>query len=94
MTEKIGGQITVNPLKYPSVVCDKCGHNVWTQAYVIQKIPGVVIGSGAADENYPIPVFVCAKCGEIMKEIRDNIEKGKKYQEDQKEASKGSSLIL
>lgn len=89
-----GQQITVNPLKYPSVKCDKCGHEVFVTGYILKTIPGVVVGSGNKDERYPIPVFICAKCGEVEPEMRAQIEKGNKYQEENKEASKGSNLIL
>ena len=91
---ELGRGPVINPLKYPSVKCPKCGNEVWVAGNIIKVIPGMVIGSGAKDERYPVPVFICSKCGEIEPEIKAQIEKGNKYQEENKEASNKSGLIL
>lgn len=63
--------VSLNPLEYPSVVCDKCGCETFYLSYVFKKIPGMLVGSGASDELMPIKVFVCTKCGELMPEYKN-----------------------
>lgn len=84
----------INPLKYPSTKCDNCGNELFEEKIIIKKIPGMIAGNGTDDVNYPLPVYVCSKCGTIEKTYRDILEKGKKYQEEHKEESKGTTLIL
>ena len=84
----------VDPTKYPRITCDKCGHHVFRQASIIYNIPGIVAGSGTNDIPYPVPVYVCDKCGEIIKAVRDELDKIEAEKEKNKEATKGSSLIL
>lgn len=88
----LGRGPVVNPLKYPSVTCDNCGGELFEEKLILKKIPGVVVGNGTEDVNYPVPVLVCSKCGTIEKSYRDLLEKGKKYQEENKQNTGG--LIL
>jgi len=82
--------IKFNPYKYPRITCDKCGHDVFQTAIILNKIPGIVVGNGADDIEYPTEIYVCAKCGTILKSYRDDIEKLSKVEDE----SKKSSLIL
>jgi len=63
--------IRINPLKYPSIKCDKCSCETFTQAVILKRIPGIEVGTGTEDQIINLPVFVCTKCGEIMKEDRE-----------------------
>jgi len=76
----------IDPMKYPQITCDKCGHNTFRRE--------VIIGAGTGDIPYPIPVYTCAKCGTIIKAVRDEIEEAAKQAAENKEAVKGTSLIL
>lgn len=75
----------IDPFNYPSVKCDKCGHEVFRQGVIFKKLPGLLMGGGAEDVNYPLPVYVCDKCGEIIKEIREELETGLKETKEKKE---------
>ena len=83
LTQGMGPQI--DPFNYPSVKCDKCGHEVFRQGVIFKKLPGLLMGGGAEDVNYPLPVYVCDKCGEIIKEIREELETGLKETKEKKE---------
>lgn len=84
----------IDPMKYPQIKCDKCGHNTFRQETIMYNIPGFALGAGAGDIPYPIPVYVCAKCGTIIKAVREEIEKAEAEAKENKEATKGTSLIL
>ena len=83
----------INPLKYPSIKCDNCGGELFEEKLVLKKIPGMVAGNGTEDINYPVPVLVCSKCHTIEKSYRDLLEKGSKYQEENKEQKTGSLIL-
>jgi DNA-directed RNA polymerase subunit RPC12/RpoP len=68
-------QLNVNPLNYPSVVCDNCGCEVFSPAMVFKRIPGVVAGSGTEESLCPIPVYICSKCGELMPDYKKTVQK-------------------
>lgn len=70
-------QLSVNPLEYPSVVCDKCNCETFIPAAVFKRVPGVVAGSGTEDSLVPIPVYICSKCGELMPDYRKMIPTSK-----------------
>jgi DNA-directed RNA polymerase subunit RPC12/RpoP len=83
-------QMKLNPYKYPQITCDNCGYNIFRSAVVLNKIPGIVAGTGTDDIEYPTPVYICDKCGTMLKSYRDDIERLSKIEEE----SKKSSLIL
>ena len=60
-----GNGPVVNPLKYPTTKCEKCGCELFEEKIMIFNIPGLVAGTGSDDYPYPFPVLVCSKCGEI-----------------------------
>ena len=84
----------IDPMTYPQITCDKCGHNTFRREVIMYNIPGVALGAGTGDIPYPIPVYVCAKCGTIIKAVREEIETAAKKAAENKEAVKGTSLIL
>ena len=63
--------------KYENYKCE-CGSELFTTATVIKKVPGVDLGELTNDEQpFPImqiPVWVCAKCGEIAPFIKNDEE--------------------
>lgn len=84
----------IDPMTYPMITCDKCGHNTFRRETIMYNIPGVALGAGTGDIPYPLPVYVCSKCGTIIKAVRDEIEAAAKKAAENKEATKGTSLIL
>lgn len=63
-------QIGVNEvLDSKNCVC-KCGCRVFTEGYVVKRISSIYTGTGK-EELYPIPVYICSKCGEIMSEFME-----------------------
>lgn len=60
----------INPIDYENIKCDKCGNETFEAAYIIKNIPGLVLGNGSDDVQYPLDVVVCKKCGAIMKDYR------------------------
>ena len=86
----------IDPTRYPRLKCDKCGHDIFRDGYIIYNIPGMVIGTGTNDYPYPLHVYICDKCGEIIKSVRDELDKIEKEKENQenKEVKKGTTLIL
>ena len=94
LIDGMGRGTRIDPTKFPQVKCDKCGHNVFNSAYVIYKVSGLAMGTGTEDYPYPLPVYTCAKCGTIMKDLREEIEKIEKEKEENKETTKGTTLIL
>lgn len=84
----------IDPMSYPQITCDKCGHNTFRREVIMYNVPGVAIGAGTGDYPWPLPVYVCAKCGTIIKAVREEIEAAAKKAAENKEAVKGTSLIL
>lgn len=62
--------IRVNPLKYPNIKC-KCGCEVWNQGVILKRVPGLEMGQGTEDVFVDLPVWYCAKCGEILPEYKE-----------------------
>lgn len=80
----------IDPTIYPQVTCDKCGHNTFRREFLIYNVPGVAMGAGTGDFPWPLPIYVCAKCGTIIKAVRDELDEISKKNTDNKK----SSLIL
>lgn len=83
----------IDPTKFPRITCDKCGHYVWRSGVIMYNIPGVVIGNGTEDVPYPVPVYTCDKCGEVIKFVRDELEKIESDKE-KNDKNSGSTLII
>ena len=90
----MGRNQMVDPTKYPQIKCDKCGSHLFRSATIIYDIPGFVVGNGAENMPYPVPVYVCDKCGAVVKFLRDELDKIEEEKAKNQEATKGSSLIL
>ena len=50
------------------VVCDECGHDIFTQALKMRKISALLSPTGQ-ETMIPMQVFTCAKCGHINKDF-------------------------
>ena len=48
----------------PNVVCGVCGSKVFIPAVVLKKVPSLSSPTGK-EMIADIPLFVCAKCGEV-----------------------------
>lgn len=55
-------------LSSPNVTCKKCGSKVFLEGMVIKKVSGLLTATGK-DSIVPIPVYYCAKCGEVLTEF-------------------------
>lgn len=51
----------------PNIIC-KCGSKIFHESIVLKKISALVSPTGK-EMLYPIPVYVCDKCGEIPAEF-------------------------
>jgi uncharacterized Zn finger protein len=67
--EQPGAQI--NPVDQPSMKCDSCGGLFFKQVLVLKKISKLLIGTDK-DDIYPIPVFRCDDCGEVLTNLLPN----------------------
>ena len=43
----------------------ECGSQIFREAIVLKKVPGVLVGSAKPYITAPIPVVVCDKCGKL-----------------------------
>ena len=57
-------------LTAPNIVCSDCGSKTFMEVAVLKRISAILSPSGK-EEIYPIPVFVCSKCGKIPQEYMD-----------------------
>lgn len=82
----------------PNVVCPNCGNKIFVEAAILKKLSPILSPTGK-EELYPIPVFVCSKCGTVPEEytskpnakyIFNEETEAKSDQEEQKE----STLIM
>lgn len=67
--------LRVNVWDYPSVVCDNCGNEVFVPGMIFKKISGLAVGMGAQEVTQPVPVYICAKCGDVMPEFKEDMKK-------------------
>lgn len=66
-----------------NIVCDKCGSKFFTPAYVLKRVSKLVSPSGR-DEVLEIPLFICAKCGEVAPHYKSNTNYSKIVGEESK----------
>lgn len=64
----------------PNVVC-KCESKVFIPAVVLKKVSALVSPSGK-EELVDIPIYVCAKCGEVPEEYKNKPNYNKIFGED------------
>lgn len=67
-------QIRVNVWEHDSVKCDACGHDIFVPASIFKRIPGLLVGTGAKEHIQPVPVYICAKCGDLMPVYKEDIK--------------------
>lgn len=95
-TEQIpmGGMSPKMLLDSPNIVCS-CGSKIFTEAIVLKKVSALLSPTGK-DELYPIPVYVCAKCGKIPEELTSKANADKILGEttDSKEDDKKSNSLI
>ena len=85
-------------LDSPNVVCE-CGSKLFHEAIVLKKVSALISPTGK-EELYPIPVYVCEKCGKIpadltskanaSKILGENVEASK----DETNEEKSNKLIV
>ena len=83
-------------LTAPNVVCPDCGSKIFIEAAVLKKLSPILSPSGK-EEIVPIPVFACAKCGNIPAEYLNKYNAKQILGEETADAEpeeKKSSLIM
>lgn len=60
--------IKVNPFEQPSFKCSACEGMFFKQVLVLKKISKVLLGADK-DDIYPVPVFRCDDCGEVLTDL-------------------------
>lgn len=81
-----------NVVTSPNVVCS-CGSKLFKQQYVLKNLSKFVSPTGAA-QVIEIPIFVCAKCGEIPDEFKMNANYKYIFGEEENVEQKTPSIIL
>ena len=81
-------------LDSPNVVCE-CGSKLFYEAIVLKKVSALISPTGK-EELYPIPVYVCDKCGKIPADLTSKANASKILGEDvnAKSDEKSNSLIV
>lgn len=82
-------------LDSPNVVCE-CGSKLFHEAIVLKKVSALISPTGK-EELYPIPVYVCDKCGKIPEDLTSKANASKILGEDttdKKSDEKSNSLIV
>lgn len=65
------GDQPVQPLdltKTEAIACKKCGGEVFVQGFAWRKISKVVTNK-PKDEVFPVELFLCGDCGEVLDEL-------------------------
>jgi len=88
----------VNITQTAGCICGKCNHNTFREESLLRKVSKFVAGS--PDDLYiPVPIFVCAKCGEIYSkalpvELRALLNGGDEVEVIEEEERPQSKVIL
>ena len=61
-------QVNINPDDLTDVVCEKCGNQTFTMAFLFKKISAVLSPNGQK-ALFPLEVYRCTDCGHINKEF-------------------------
>ena len=69
-------QLNINPNDLEDVICDACGNQTFSQAYLFKKLSAVLSPNGK-DSLIPLQIFECKKCGHVNKDFIPN-QDGKK----------------
>lgn len=89
-----GGMTPASLLDSPNVVCE-CGSKLFHEAIVLKKVSALISPTGK-EELYPIPVYVCEKCGKIPADLTSKANASKILGEDANDKSneKSNSIIV
>jgi len=61
------GMSAASLLESPNITCE-CGSKLFIEAVVLKKLSALYSPTGK-EQIYPIPVYVCSKCGKIPEEL-------------------------
>lgn len=53
-----------NPSNGEKVTCDKCGHDKFQLAFILERYSKIIMASDK-DQISPLQVFACMKCGHV-----------------------------
>jgi hypothetical protein len=56
--------------------CDGCGFQFFTDAMIIKRIPGVMVGS-VEDIEQPVQILLCGSCGKPRYPWKEKVEESK-----------------
>jgi len=62
-------EMKINLKEQPSVVCEKCGSDLFREVTMIKKVSKLYTGS-SQDTIVPFPTYCCDKCGHINDEFK------------------------
>jgi uncharacterized Zn finger protein len=60
--------VQINPIEQPSMKCGSCGGLFFKQVLVLKKMSKILLGTDK-DDIYPVPVFRCDDCGEVLTDL-------------------------
>ena len=63
--------ITSNVLAADNVKCEKCGSYFFRETTVLKKLSALISPTGK-EEVFPIPLWICDKCGEVISLYKNN----------------------
>ena len=61
-------QVKIDLREQPSVVCEKCGGELFREVTMIKKVSKFITGS-SQDSNVPFPTYCCDSCGHVNEEF-------------------------
>tara|TARA_Y100000361_G_C11082188_1_gene301636 strand:- start:386 stop:598 length:213 start_codon:yes stop_codon:yes gene_type:complete len=61
-------QVNINPDDLVDVVCEKCGNQTFSMAFLFKKISAVLSPNGK-ESMIPLQIYKCDECGHINKEF-------------------------
>lgn len=62
-------KVNVDLSKIKNVKCT-CGNTFFEQAYIIKRIPGLMVGS-TQDVMSPVEIYRCDKCKEVLPDFKN-----------------------
>ena len=60
--------MNINVSELPDVVCEKCGNQTFSMAFLFKKISAVLSPNGK-ESMIPLQIYKCDECGHINKEF-------------------------
>lgn len=57
-------QVNIDLKKTLPIVCEECNNQTFSEALILRKVSKFVTAT-EKDSIYPIPTFVCTKCGHV-----------------------------